>query len=293
MKYNINTPIVISEIGCNHLGSMELAKKQIDLSIEANVDIIKFQKRCPKELLTPEEYNAPHPNPEFSYGSTYGLHREFLEFTLDQHKELKEYIESKNKIYSTSVWDMTSTKEIISLNPKIIKIPSATNLNFKIAEVLCNEFPGDIFISLGMTTQKEEEDIVNFYCKKNRNTNIILFHCISGYPVPFNKLCLLEIVRLKNKFKNDVKDFGFSNHGYGIAIDISAFTLGARLIERHFTSDRCLRHTDCASSLELSGMKKLVRNLNATYESLTYRNQDILDIEEVQRKKLKFNSIKY
>ena len=117
-------PNVIAEIGCNHKGEIQIAKDLIKIAAESNVQVVKFQKRNNIELLSEEQYNAPHPNPMHSYGKTYGEHREFLEFTLDQHILLKNYTEQLNLIYSTSVWDITSAKQIISLNPILIKVPS-------------------------------------------------------------------------------------------------------------------------------------------------------------------------
>ena len=97
-------PFVIAEAGCNHKGEMEIARELINTAaIFCKADAIKFQKRCPKELLTEEQYNAPHPNPLNSYGETYGEHREYLEFTVDQHAQLKEWCEQAGIIYSTSV----------------------------------------------------------------------------------------------------------------------------------------------------------------------------------------------
>jgi N-acetylneuraminate synthase len=282
-------PIIIAEIGNNHCGNMDLAEKQINLAIDfAEVDIVKFQKRCVKELLTEEEYNKPHPNPEYAWGETYGKHRDALELNILQHKKLKKYIEKKGKIYSTSVWDLTSAKEIANLHPKMIKIPSATNLNFPVYDYLIENYEGgEIHVSMGMTTQKEEDEIVNYFIKKNRNKDIILYGCTSGYPVPPESMCILEIERLIKKFKNDVKDFGFSNHGYGISTDVAIYTLGARFLERHFINDRTIRHTDAAASIESDGMRRLVRDLNSTYIALKYKEPEILPIEEVQRKKLK------
>lgn len=94
--------------------------------------------------MTPEQYNAPHPHPENSYGKTYGEHREFLEFTVDQHAQLKEWCEQAGIIYSTSVWDMTSAKEIASLNPVFIKIPSACNTHYEMLQWLCDNYKGEI-----------------------------------------------------------------------------------------------------------------------------------------------------
>lgn len=282
-------PYVIAEVGCNHKGDMQIAKELIETAaIFCKVDAVKFQKRCNKELLTKEQYNAPHPNPENSYGNTYGEHREFLEFTVEQHAQLKKWCEEFNVTYSTSVWDMTSAKEIASLNPDFIKIPSASNNNFKMLEWLCDNYAGEIQLSFGMTTKEEEEEIVQLFERKQRNKDLILFNCTSGYPVPFKDVCLLDIVRMKEQFGNRVKKIGFSGHHLGIAIDVAAYTLGASVIERHYTLDRTWKGTDHAASLEPDGLRKLVRNLNSTYEALTYKAQDILPIEQVQRDKLKY-----
>jgi sialic acid synthase len=286
MKYK--KPIVVAEIGCNHMGNLEMAKQMVLVAKNlCGADVAKFQKRNPRELLTPEEYDAPHPNPDNSYGKTYGEHREFLEFTKKQHAELKKYCEKIGIEYSTSVWDMISTKEIVSLEPKTIKVPSACNLRFDMLKYICTNHKGEIHVSFGMTTRKEEEDIVNFFVKNKRNKDLIIYSCTSGYPVPFKDVCLLEISRLKEKYGNLVKDIGFSGHHLGIAVDISAYTLGATYIERHFTLDRTSKGTDHAASLEPGGMKRLKRDLMVTFDSLHKKEEEILPIEKVQRKKLK------
>ena len=284
-----NKPYVIAEAGCNHMGQMEIAKELIQTAaIFCKADAIKFQKRCNRELLTPEQYNAPHPHPENSYGKTYGEHREFLEFTLDQHKQLKEWCEEAGITYATSVWDMTSAKEIASLNPKFIKIPSACNNHLAMLQWLCDNYDGEIQVSLGMTTHKEEEDLVRLFEKNGRNKDLVVFSCTSGYPVPFSDICLMEVKRIKEAYGDIVKKIGFSGHHLGIAVDVAAYTLGAEVIERHYTLDRTWEGTDHAASLEPDGVRKLVRNLNAVHEALTYKEQEILPIEAVQREKLKY-----
>ncbi|HAL02680.1 MAG TPA: N-acetylneuraminate synthase [Lachnospiraceae bacterium] len=282
-------PYVIAEIGCNHMGDIEIAKSMIDMAATfCKVDAVKFQKRCNKELLTPEQYNAPHPNPANSYGATYGEHREFLEFNVDQHRELQEYCKKMGIEYSTSVWDLTSAKEIASLNPKFIKIPSASNNNIAMLEWLCDNYQGEIQISFGMTTHEEEKQIVELFERKGRNKDLIIYCCTSGYPVPMKDVCLLEITRLYKEYEDRVKAIGFSGHHNGIAIDVAAYTLGATMFERHFTLDRTWKGTDHAASLEPDGMRRLKRNLEQTYEALTYKSQEILPIEQVQRDKLKY-----
>ena len=175
MKNEYLIPRVIAEIGCNHKGEMEIAKQLLKVAADSGVEVAKFQKRNNKELLTQEQYNTPHPNPINSYGDTYGAHREFLEFDLNQHKELKEYAESLGLIYSTSVWDSTSAKEIASINPDLIKVPSACNNHFEMLEVLRDEYQGEVHISFGMTTQDEEEEIVAFFEETNKAFSSPLF----------------------------------------------------------------------------------------------------------------------
>lgn len=282
-------PFVIAEAGCNHMGQMEVAKDLIETAAHfCKADAIKFQKRCPKELLTPEQYNAPHPNPANSYGKTYGEHREFLEFTVDQHAQLKEWCEQAGIIYSTSVWDMTSAKEITSLNPVFIKIPSACNTHYEMLQWLCDNYEGEIQLSFGMTSHEEEEKIVQLFEANGRAKDLVLFNCTSGYPVPFKDVCLLEINRMREAYESRVKAIGFSGHHLGIAVDVAAYTLGADVIERHYTLDRTWKGTDHAASLEPDGIRKLVRNLNAVHDALTHKSTEILPIEQVQRDKLKY-----
>ena len=290
----MNTPKIIAEIGCNHKGDMNIAKELIiTAAFFCKVDVVKFQKRNNKELLSEEEYNAPHPNPANSYGATYGAHREFLEFDLEQHRQLKKWCEEQGLIYSTSVWDLTSAKEIITLNPKLIKIPSACNLNKKMLEYMCDNYDGEVHLSFGMTSHEEEEKIVSLFESKGKSKNLVIYSCTSGYPVPFEDICLLEITRLKNTFGKRVKAIGFSGHHLGIAVDVAAVTLGAEWIERHYTLDRTWKGTDHAASLEPDGLRRLARDCRAVSKALTHKKVEILDIETVQRNKLKKNQIRW
>ncbi|MCI2228391.1 N-acetylneuraminate synthase family protein [Polaribacter sp. MSW13] len=289
MSVNYKKPYVIAEIGCNHKGEIEIAKELIKIAkIFCNCDAVKFQKRNNKELLTEEQYSAPHPNPANSYGGTYGEHREYLEFNVEEHKILKEYCEEIDIEYSTSVWDTTSAKEIASLNPAFIKIPSACNNHYDMLGWLADNYKGEIHISTGMTTKGEIDDLISFFEEKGRNKDLVVYNCTSGYPVPFEDVCLLDIKLLIEKYGDKVKHIGFSGHHLGIAVDIAAFTLGANVIERHYTIDRTWKGTDHAASLEPMGLRKLNRDLQAVYKALTYKQSDILGIEEEQRKKLKY-----
>jgi sialic acid synthase len=284
----MTTPFLIAEIGCNHKGDMSIAKELIaTAALFCKVDAVKFQKRNSKELLSPEQYNAPHPNPANSYGDTYGAHREALELSLDQNRQLKDWCEEMGIVYSTSVWDMTSAREITALNPQFIKIPSATNLNTPILDYLCGEYGGEIHLSVGMTTHAEEEAIIARFEKHGRNLDLVLYSCTSGYPVAFEDICLLEITRLRENYGNRVKKIGFSGHHLGIAADIAALALGAEVFERHFTLDRTWKGTDHSASLEPDGMRRLARDLRNVNKSLAYKKDEILAVEAVQRAKLK------
>lgn len=281
--------MIISEIGCNHMGQFEIALELIKLSKECGADYAKFQKRTPRELLTPEQYDTPHPVPYNAYGDTYGAHREFLEFNKEQHTELKKYADSIGIKYTTSVWDITSAREIIEINPDFIKVPSACNNHWDMMKLLRDEYTGDVHISTGMTTLDEIEEIVVFFeARQQAKSRLVVYNCTSGYPVPFKDICLLEITRLKDKYETRVKEIGFSGHHLGIGIDIAAYALGATWIERHFTKDRTWRGTDHAASLEPPGLAKLVRNLHQTHEAMSFKATEILDIERVQRDKLKY-----
>lgn len=287
MKYK--KPIIIAEIGCNHKGDFQLALDLIKSAKVCGADVAKFQKRNNRKLLDENQYNAPHPNVYNSYGKTYGEHREFLEFTKDQHIGLKKYCEEIGIEYATSVWDTISTMEIIDLNPGFIKVPSAINTNYEVLKLLRDNYTGDVHISFGMTTKEEENDIVRFFEENNSaKSRLVLYSCTSGYPVAFEDVCLLEISRIKSTYGERVKEIGFSGHHLGISVDIAAYTLGAVWIERHFTLDRTWKGTDHAASLEPTGLSKLCRDLKlGAFEALRYKKVEILDVEKVQREKLK------
>ena len=283
-----NQAITVAEIGCNHKGELDIAKELIILAAQAGARYAKFQKRNNRELLGLEAYQKPHPVPYNSYGETYGEHRDFLELDLNQHSLLKEHCEKVGISYATSVWDLTSAQEIISLNPDYIKIPSACNNNVDLLSYIADNYSGDVHISLGMTTANEEKQLMELL--EPLVGRVVLYACTSGYPISFKDASLLEISRLCDTYGKQVKAIGYSGHHLGIAIDVAAYTLGAEWIERHFTKDRTWKGTDHAASLEPVGLGKLVRNLNATYQSLTYKAEEILDIEEEQRNKLKFKA---
>ena len=270
------------------MGNMDIAKELIDLAKQSGVEYVKFQKRNNRELLTEEQYSTPHPVPGNSYGNTYGEHREFLEFDVEQNKELKEYCDALGIVYSTSVWDVTSAKEMVTFEPEFLKVPSACNNNFNMLKILRDEYQGQVQLSVGMTTKNEIEEIVSFFEETNQAKNrLLIYSCTSGYPVPAKDVALLEINWLYNNYGDRVSEIGFSGHHLGINLDVAAYTLGARWIERHFTKDKAWKGTDHGASLNASELSNLVMSLDEVHESLHYKDSDILTIEQVQRDKLK------
>jgi sialic acid synthase len=272
---------VVSELCCNHGGDIDMAKEMIISSKLCGADYVKFQKRNPIKAVPIKMHNQSHPCPIHSFGETYLEHRKNLEFTIDQHRHLKRYCEEVGIGYSSSVWDEDSAFDIISLNPDFIKVPSAMNENYFLLDTIFNNYKRDVHVSLGMIGKKEKEELFEYL--KDKKNRVVIYQTTSSYPVKFEELYLMEIVELKKNFKK----VGYSGHHLGIAVDISAYTLGAEWIERHFTLDRTAKGTDNSASLELSGLQKLCRDLKACYKSLDYKKIDFTFDEEKNRNKLK------
>jgi len=272
--------ITIAECSALHLKDLDRAKRLIEAAASTGANYVKFQKRNPEESTPKHLWNKPHPNPEFAHGSTYLEHRKNLEFTIQQHKELFNFC-TENKIgYSTSVWDITSAKEVIDeINPNYIKIPSAQNTNYKLLEYIFTNYKKPVHISLGMLESEEKNILFNF-CKSYNQT--IFYYCTSIYPCPLENLNLLEIFMLYEEFGIA----GFSNHNPNIDTDIAGFSLGASFIEKHFTNDKNILHTDASSSLDANEMTELVSRLKNIEMCLTFK-KEISDKEREQKEKLK------
>jgi N-acetylneuraminate synthase len=271
---------LVAEIGATHIGSVDRAKKLINLAVSSGADFVKFQKRDPHSSTPEQLKKEPHPNRNFSYGDTYLDHRLNLEFDLNTHEQLKDYIENLGAKYSTSVFDMNSAIDISKINPEYIKIPSAANHDRELINYCINNFK-QVQVSTGMCSVRERDELFSFLQKKS--SNIIIYHCTSEYPCVFDNLFLNEITNIINCGF----ECGFSNHGYGIASDIAAYTLGATWIERHFIDDRSFRHTDASASLEPHGFSSLRRDLNNVEDALKFRGPDLTEEEKKQRAKLR------
>jgi len=269
---------VVAEMGANHQGDIEIAKEMIKCAKLAGSNYCKFQKR---DIEDYPEWKDRLYNSENSFGKTYYDHRKYLEFTIEQHKELKLYCEDIDIKYSSSVWDLKSAKEIIFLNPSYIKIPSALNHNYELLEYIYNNYGKDIHISLGMATKKEREKLYEYLDNKRDRT--VVYWTTSDYPAKFEDLFLLEIKDLTKRFDR----VGYSSHNLGIAISLVAYSLGCQFIEHHFTLDRTMKGSDHSSSLEPNGIQKLCRDLKAAEKSLMYKGEDITNGEKINRKKLR------
>ena len=222
-------PKVISEIGCNHKGSIQIALEMIKASAQCGANIAKFQKRNVIESLRPEIYNGPHPNPVNSYGTTYGQHREFLEFEIDTHYLLKDECVKHQIEYSCTPFDLTSAKQIEKLNPHHVKISSFHNNYPELINYICENYSCDIHISLRMTTKAEMQQLVDIIKSCSREKDTVLYWCTSAYPCSPENLHLLEIKSLLERFSESFKAIGFSGHHDGIAMDIVAFNTGCHL----------------------------------------------------------------
>ena len=278
---------LVAEIGCNHMGQLNLAKLMINQAKLAGADYVKFQKRDNKTLLSDKQYRGKHPVPHNSFGKTYGEHREYLEFSTSVHQKILEYCKKKKIKYSCSAWDVKSAKDISKICKQYIKVPSATNLNFEVLDFLCSKYSGDIHISTGMTSANEVDAIFEFIKKKKRLKNLVLYSCVSDYPTNIKDVCLLDIKKLNEKYGKYIKAIGFSGHHRGLSIDNCTIVLGSTWIERHFTFDRTAKGTDHSASLEFEGLSKLRYRLDETMLALNYKPRKILECEKFQRSYLK------
>lgn len=246
---------VIAEIGINHNGDVELAKKLIDAAADAGVQAVKFQKRTTTEILTKEGLARPYLSPH-AFAPTYGAHREKLEFTEAQYRELKKYAEIKNVRFFASIWDHTSADCMDRLGVDAYKIPSADLTNTPLLEYVAQKNK-PVLISTGMSTMEEIEEAVRAVLK--HNDRLIIFHCLSLYPSPEDKINLSFMDVLKEKFAP--LPIGYSGHEMSLLPTIAAVARGACIIERHLTLDKKMKGSDHAASLEPHEFKELVASI--------------------------------
>jgi len=273
---NINTSksFVIAEIGHNHKGSVEIAKKLFLSAKDCGADAVKLQKRDNKELYTSEFYDQPYQS-ENSYGTTYGKHRDYLEFGKKEYKELIKYAKKINIEFLCTPFDFNSIKFLEDLNIKAYKIASADLINIPLIEAIAKT-KKPLFLSTG---GGNFEDVLRAYkCINRVNKRLAILHCTASYPVELKDMNLNVIKKLKKKYPNNL--IGLSDHENGIDAAPLAYMLGARVFEKHFTLDRSWKGTDHAFSLEPAGLNKLIRNLKRVPIILGTSEKKLLESEK-------------
>lgn len=243
----------IAEIGINHNGSIETAKKLIDMAILSNCDAVKFQKRTP-ELCVPEhKKNEPKDTP---WGRmTYLEYKNRIEFSKEQYEIIDNYCKEKNIIWFASPWDIPSIDFLEEFDVPCYKIASAMLTNKELLKKV-RDTGKPIILSTGMSTLSEVDKAV----KLLDDLQLIIMQCNSSYPSEDVELNLRVIEEYKKRYPRHI--IGYSGHEKGYTASLVAAVLGARVIERHITLDRTMWGSDQAASLELSGLRRLTRDLS-------------------------------
>ena len=267
---------VIAEIGINHNGSVEIAKKLIDLAKLADCDYVKFQKRDP-DLAVPN--NKKKEIVQTPWGKIkYIEYKKKIEFNLSDYVEIDKYCKDKKIKWFASVWDLNSASQLKEMC-KITKIPSAKLTDKKLCNYVRNNYMTRI-LSTGMSTQSQ----INKSIKLLKPD--VIMHTISTYPSPVDELNLNYLKYLQSNFKK--AEVGYSGHEYGLSTTFAAIGLGARWIERHITLDRHMWGSDQLSSVEPAGLFQLMSGIRAIEKSLgNIKPRKITPSEKIKIKSLK------
>lgn len=252
-----NSPecVLIGEIGQNHNGSMENAKKLIDMCCDSGLRLVKFQKRDIATEFTQEAYNKPYES-ENSFGATYGEHREFLEFNKEQHLELKKYASQKGLVYFCTPCDIPSVEIMEEIDCPFYKVASRDITNIPLLQKL-GTLNKTVIISTGMA---DIEDIdLALETLNLPPTKVVIMQCTSAYPCNAEYCNLSVIKTLNDKYENVI---GFSDHTCGVLAATIATCLGASIIEKHVTLSRAMKGSDQAGSLEFKGLMTLQKYMN-------------------------------
>jgi N-acetylneuraminate synthase len=269
-------PYLIAEIGINHNGSIQNAKKLIDLAKKYSFDAVKFQKRNP-EISTPE--NQKNLTRETPWGLlTYLEYKKKIELSESDYFEINNYCKKIKIDWFASAWDVESQIFLQQFNCKYNKVASAMLTNIELLKVIAAE-KKHTFISTGINSINDLIKCVNIF--KKQKCKFTLLHCVSTYPAPEESLNLLTINFLKKKFRCDV---GYSGHESAVSPSILAYFLGATVIERHITLDRSMWGTDQAASLSEDGIKSLT--------SIISKTPRIIGKETIKKTKAEINLLK-
>jgi N-acetylneuraminate synthase/sialic acid synthase len=246
---------VIAEIGHNHQGDVEQAKRMFAEAKECGADAVKLQKRDNRSLFTKEYLTRPYDNPN-SFGTTYGEHREALEFGRSEYLELQAYAKEIDITFLATAFDAPSCALLAELDMPAYKVASADLKNTPLLRCIA-EVGRPVIMSTGAAVL---DDVLRAYNTiAEINPNIAVMQCTASYPPGWDELDLSVITTYRELFPASV--IGFSSHDSGIAMAVAAFVLGGRIVEKHFTLNRAMRGTDHAFSLEPQGLSKMVRDL--------------------------------
>jgi sialic acid synthase len=271
---------VIAEIGHNHQGDLAKAKQLIEAAKECGADAIKLQKRSNRTLFTREFFNQPYEN-EFSFGRTYGEHREALEFGREEYVELQEHARSLGITFFATAFDFESADFLAELEVPAFKIASADLVNTPLLRHVA-AFGKPVLLSTGGATMGDVERAVDAVLPIN--PRLVLMQCTAAYPCETEDLNLNVISTLRERFPGAV--IGLSDHQNGISMSLVAYMLGARVIEKHFTLNHAWKGTDHAFSLMPEGLRKLVRDLRRVRPALGDGVKRPLEIERKPLEKM-------
>lgn len=253
---------VIAEVGHNHQGNIRTAKELFRVAKECGADAVKLQKRDNRSLFTRELYDQPYDH-ENSFGATYGLHREALEFGTAEYGELQEYAREIGITFFATPFDFASADFLEDLDMPAYKIASGDLKSTPLLQYVA-QFGKPMFVSTGGASL---EDVARAYDAITAvNPQICLLQCTASYPCDPQDMNLRVIQTYQEVFPDAI--VGLSDHQSGIAMAVAAYVLGARVIEKHFTLNRAMRGTDHAFSLEPTGLRKLVRDLQRARSAL-------------------------
>jgi len=270
---------IIAEIGINHNGSVQLAKKLIDNAIESGCDAVKFQKRTVDVVYAPQELAMPRSNP---FGETNGDLKRGLELGYNEYKQIDEYCKKRGILWFASCWDEGSVDFMEQFNPPCYKISSASLTDDDLL-FHTRKTGKPILMSTGMSTMEEIYHAVSILGEDN----LVIYHCTSTYPNDMNEINLNVIPDLKRRFNCPI---GYSGHERGISPSVLAVAFGAVSVERHITTDRTLWGSDHAASLEKEGLWRMVRDIRqiptiaGDGRKVVYENE-IPIIKKLRRKK--------
>mgnify|MGYP001434495477 FL=1 len=276
-----NSIYVIAEIGINHNGDLDIAKKLIDIAKVAGCDVVKFQKRNPDVCVPEHQKSVMRDTP---WGKmTYLDYKYKVEFGQNEYDEIDIYCKKRDIQWSASPWDLDSLDFLNHYDIPFIKIPSALITDLELLKATA-ETNKKVIISTGMSTLEDVEKAVMTIKSVNSNVDFALLHCNSSYPAPIKDLNLKCITTLKERFNCEV---GYSGHEFGLTTTIASICLGATIIERHITLDRTMWGTDQMCSVEPQGLIKLVRGIKELNSALGDGVKVVTDTEIPIRKKLR------